>query len=259
MVRTTVNTYDNDEDPPCAPAPDGTTRARPSAKPSTRRKVILKSIKTDKTANIHMQVYDRLRRALMSGMFEPDQPISIRYLVDQLAISATPAREALKRLEAERALVKGANRTLTVPRLTRADLRDLCNIRLVLEGLAVEQAVGRIADRALAALEDLCVEMDRAIMRDDADAYLVANWAFHRMIYKIGSSELLLNMIEGLWMRIGPFIRLALPREQHLANSMKCHRQAIEALGARDRIGARAAIAADISDAAADLESLLTE
>lgn len=259
MVRTIVNAYDDDDDPPRARAPDGTAGPRPSAKLSTRRKVMLKSIKTDETANIQMQVYDRLRQALMSGLFEPEQPISIRYLGNQLAISATPAREALKRLEAERALVKGANRTLTVPRLTRADLRDLRNIRLALEGLATEQAVDRAADRELAALEDLCVEMERAILRDDADAYLVANWAFHRTIYKIGSSELLLNMIEGLWMRIGPFIRLALPRKQHLANSMKCHRQAIEALGARDKVGARAAIAADISGAAADLESRLTE
>ena len=89
---------------------------------------------------VNEQVYEMLRRSLMSGYFKPGQPISIRYLTETLGVSATPAREAIKRLQAEHALVIGPNRTPSVPVLTREDLRDLRDIRLALEGMATERA-----------------------------------------------------------------------------------------------------------------------
>jgi hypothetical protein len=61
-------------------------------------------------------------------------------------------------------------------------------------------------------------------------------------------------MIEGLWLRIGPFIRLALPRSGHLRHSMACHWTALAALRRRDAAASRAAISDDISGAADDLE-----
>ena len=60
---------------------------------------------------VNKQVYDVLRRNLMIGHFKPGQPISIRYLTETLGVSATPAREAIKRLQAEYTLVIGSNRT----------------------------------------------------------------------------------------------------------------------------------------------------
>ena len=58
---------------------------------------------------VNKQVYDVLRRNLMIGHFKPGQPVSIRYLTETLGVSATPAREAIKRLQAEHALVVGSN------------------------------------------------------------------------------------------------------------------------------------------------------
>ena len=61
-------------------------------------------------------------------------------LTETLGVSATPAREAIKRLQAEHALVVGSNRTPSVPVLTREDLRDLRDIRLALEGIATKKS-----------------------------------------------------------------------------------------------------------------------
>lgn len=220
---------------------------------------MLDSIQTSQQQTVHTRVYRMLRRSLMSGRFVPGQPISIRYLTEQLAVSATPVREALKRLEAERALVAGPNRALMVPILKRRDLRDLRDIRIALEGLAVEKAVERMTETEVAEAARFCAEMDGASRTGNADLYLAANWEFHRAIYRAARSELLMSMIENLWVRVGPFFRLALSDATHMSNSMVSHFAALEALRRRQAKAARCAIEADIGNAAADLEKLLTE
>lgn len=220
---------------------------------------ILRPMELGQGATAHREVYQRLREALMTGKLRPGQPISIRYIAQMLAVSTTPVREALRRLEADRALVSGANRTLTVPMLSPADLHEMRNIRLALEGLATEEAATLISDAELAELERLCLGMDAAVDAEDFDGYLKSNWRFHREIYGASRSELLLAMIEGLWLRVGPFIRLALPNPAHLQHSMACHWAALEALRCRDAAASRAAISDDISGAADDLGQLLCE
>lgn len=210
-------------------------------------------------ATAHREVYQRLREALLAGQLPPGQPISIRYLAQMLAVSTTPVREALRRLEADRAVVSGANRTLTVPLLSLADLREIRNIRLALEGLATEEAAALVSEPELDELERLCARMDNAVASDDFDGYLQSNWRFHRAIYGASRSDLLMAMIEGLWLRVGSFIRLALPRPGHLQHSMSCHWAALAALRHRDPAAARAAISDDISGAAEDLTRLLAD
>jgi DNA-binding GntR family transcriptional regulator len=207
----------------------------------------------------HREVYQRLREALLAGQLPPGQPISIRYLAQMLAVSTTPVREALRRLEADRAVVSGANRTLTVPLLSLADLREIRNIRLALEGLATEEAAGLVSGAELDELERQCVAMDAAAASHDFDGYLQSNWRFHRVIYGASRSDLLMAMIESLWLRVGPYIRLALPRQGHLRHSMSCHWTALAALRRRDPAAARAAIGDDISGAADDLGRLLVD
>jgi DNA-binding GntR family transcriptional regulator len=220
---------------------------------------MLDTIHASQDETVHTQVYQMLRRSLMSGRFRPGQPISIRYLTEQLTVSATPVREALKRLEADSALVKGPNRALMVPILKRGDLRDLRDIRIALEGLAVERGVERMTEPEIAEAAHFCGEMDKATRTGDADVYLASNWGFHRAIYQAARSALLMSMIENLWVRVGPFFRLSLSDVTHMTNSMVSHFAALEALRRRQPKAAREAIEADIGGAAADLEKLLPE
>ena len=208
---------------------------------------------------VHDQVYLTLRRQLMNGSLKPGQAISIRYLTKKYNVSATPAREALNRLQAERALVVGSNRTPTVPLPSRKDLRELRDVRMSLEGLAAEQATTLITPEELDEIDIHCKNMEAAIKGNDNNGYLHSNWAFHRVIYKAAQSELMMDIIETLWMRAGPLIRLALQGEGHMQHYMKHHTGALEALRCGDPTAVRTAIETDISSAAADLESTLTQ
>ncbi len=216
-------------------------------------------IDIEKNETVQDQVYLAIRRELMNGNLKPGESLSIRYLVDRFGVSATPARGAIKRLQADRALIIGPNRAPTIPLPSINSLRDLRDIRMSLEGLAAEKAAIRITPKELDELDTHCKNMDVAIKANDNSEYLQSNWAFHRVIYKAAQSDLMMDIIETLWMRAGPLIRLALPGKGHMQHSMEHHIRALEALIRRDPVVVRAAIEADISSAATDLEASLPQ
>ena len=82
------------------------------------------------------RVYHQIKLALMAGDYEPGQKITIAAVAAALGVSATPVREALRRLAAERALVMYPNRSVLVPRLSREEVLNIRAIRQQLEALA---------------------------------------------------------------------------------------------------------------------------
>ncbi len=197
--------------------------------------------------------YQQLRDALMSGRLQPGQRISIRSLAAAMDTSPMPVREALRRLEAQNALVMCPGRSLGVPEMTGAELLELRDIRVTLEGLAAEKAAERVTSEEMEKISWICAEIDEATRENDCPRFLETNRAFHFSIYRSAQLDLLMSIIETLWLRIGPFLNLFVKDQRHLENSMIHHWRAEQALRARDGAAARAAIVADISEAAEDL------
>src|SRR5688572_3725910 len=86
------------------------------------------------------QVYASIRNSLMMGHYVPGQKLVIRDLAEAYGTSLTPVRECLRRLVAEGVLEGEAKRSVRVPRMTSAKVRELRDIRLAVEGLAVMRA-----------------------------------------------------------------------------------------------------------------------
>lgn len=99
--------------------------------------------------------------------------------------------------------------------------------------------------------------MRRAADEHNADRYLESNWRFHKLIYQAAERPVLMGVIEGMWLRVGPLIRHAVTSPNHFARSMDSHDLAEQALRDRDAGALRAAIVKDISDAAIDLGATL--
>ena len=205
-------------------------------------------------ATLQEQAYQQLRRAVMGGVFSPGTVITIRAAADALGVSPMPVRAALGRLESEGALVaRGSKRTLEIPALTHEEYRELRDIRMVLEGLAAERAVATITPAELDEVERHCRAMQAAAEAGDLEAYTGANWAFHLAIYRASRMEVLVGMIEGLWLRVGPYVKFMLPDRESLIASMPDHWRALEALQKKSGPGARKAVAEDIGHCAVNL------
>src|SRR6056297_2682516 len=192
----------------------------------------------------HDRIYRSVRVALVSGQYAPGEPLSIRTLCKEHGVSATPVREVLRRLESDYVLVRGANRALTVPRLSVRDLRDTQRLRSAVEGLAAAMAAERASDQDVAEIATLFADMEAALTEGRVDRYLGLNWAFHKRVYETANSDITLHIIENLWLRSGPYLRPLVANavrdgsDTQRTRSMHHHRDCLDALKRRNAAAA---------------------
>lgn len=170
-----------------------------------------------------------LRDRIMDGHFPPGEPLpSQRDLAEQLAVSPTPVRESLRRLESEGLIRYDAHHGSTVVDVDFGATRENFRIRAELEALAVELAIPRMTDDGIAELERIESELEAAA--GDPDRVRELNREFHFRLYEISESKLLLVFLRRLWQ--------AFPRgpqsERPVDETVNDHRDLLRALHDRD-------------------------
>src|ERR1700756_3083486 len=124
---------------------------------------------------MRVRVYRELARGLMAGMFKPGEAVTLRTLAARLGTSPLPVREAVSRLIAERALVLLPNRSVIVPRMSRARFTELSETRQVLEGTAAEAACVQATPALLRELSEINDALKRCIAEGDFHGALAQN------------------------------------------------------------------------------------
>lgn len=206
-------------------------------------------------ASLADQAYVQLREAMMSGLFEPGEPIVVQALADQFGTSVMPVREAVARLAAERALEIVSGRSARVPVLQEGKrFIELCEVRKLLEGEAASLAARRATREDLREIERWHQSMQAAMKKHDIDASLRCNRELHFAIYRAAHQELLSQTIEALWLQCGPYFRAVFNSisspDGRRKQSTRHHQDAIDALRKRDARRAAAAIVQDIEESA---------
>jgi DNA-binding GntR family transcriptional regulator len=197
-------------------------------------------------------VYRQLRHALMTGRFDPGQTLTISSLADSFGTSHMPVREALRRLVAENALEIAATGSARIPSVSLTRLDDLCRARMALEGLATELAVPHIGTSQISQLKALVLEHEIMARRGSIVEMLGKNQEFHFLIYRASQSDVLIQLIETLWLRFGPYMRTLtlhvepILKSEHGETYTVHHHEAIAGLKAGDAAQVRQAIIADI-------------
>jgi DNA-binding GntR family transcriptional regulator len=143
--------------------------------------------------------------------------LSQEALALQLGVSITPLREALRRLETEGLVKTLAHRTMTIPPLTRRELRELYAVRLQLDPLAAKLAADNATPEAIDEMQRL------AAVPTDKEP-LTANRRFHRAVYAASNNLVLVELLEQLWNRTDRYRLLVLQdsalntkaREEHI-------------------------------------------
>jgi DNA-binding GntR family transcriptional regulator len=115
------------------------------------------------------QAYDALREAIISGDLAPREKITERGLADRLAISPTPVREALRRLEQDRLIERLGPRAVQVTELDDGTAGEIRLVEGTLRALAARLAATNATDDQLARIERLLDEGDAALARLQAE------------------------------------------------------------------------------------------
>ncbi len=195
---------------------------------------------------LHEQVYDRLKRAIMSGAIVPGTALSVRGLSRALGTSPMPVREALRRLIAERALETLPNRSVILPIPSAARFAEIRRLRMAIEGMMVEAAAGSMTAADLDWLEAAEAQMEAAEDGPPVD-YLALHNDFHFRIYRAAAMPTALAITESLWLQTGPMLHHVMQR-QTLGAARGQHKAVIAALRRHDGAAARKALEVDIHD-----------
>ena len=150
----------------------------------------------DRPRSLSDRAYTTLRAHLMSGRFSSGQMLQEEGLAAQLGVSRTPVREALARLASE-GLLESSGRSFVLPALSRADIEDIYELRLMLEPTAVSHVAERIAGRKdLQPLREQLAAMAAAHSSDDREAFIEANYRYRAVWLRLVPNRRLLRAIE---------------------------------------------------------------
>jgi len=197
-------------------------------------------------ALLQEQVYRQITEKLITGELRPGDQLILRQLSSAMGTSPMPVRDALQRLAAQGVLV--GRRTLCVPTLSPQELADIRDIRLTLEGLLVVRAVKQANSEGLSVLSSHYQQMEVAAENNDLRHFLKANAHFHLQIVHMAHSPVLAGIIEPLWLRLGPAIKLSDQEQRQLPLTLPVHRKILDAFNARDVDAAQEALREDILD-----------
>ena len=192
--------------------------------------------------SLHHQAAERLRQQIFAGDLAPGGFVDEAALCEQLAVSRTPLREALKVLVAEGLLRHEPRRGCFVAEITERDVDQIFPVIALLEGRAAHEATEHAGPADIAALELLHQRLREHAGAGRITEYYEANYAIHEAFITLADNRWLAQVIGDL-RRI---LRLARHQTLHvpgrLQQSLAEHLQVFEALKARDAVAAEQAM-----------------
>lgn len=193
-------------------------------------------------SSLHQEVADTLREQIFSGQFAPGSFLDEVALCEQMKISRTPLREALKVLTAEGLLRHEPRRGCFVSEVTEQDLDDIFPVIALLEGRCAHEAARNASDAELVALATLHERLVSHAQAGRIKDYYAANFAIHEAIIVLANNRWLAQAIADL-RKILKLARLqSLQVPGRLAQSLSEHMTVFAALKRRDSEGAEAAM-----------------
>lgn len=198
----------------------------------------------------HELVAAVLREAIAAGVLRANQPLPQDEIASQLRVSHIPVREALRQLQSEGLVTYQPNRGAAVAALTSDEIREIYEIRVILESAALRRAVPRLT---VAQLEQAREILDRAEQARDGAAWGALDVEFHQLIYFLDDRPRLGEMIAGLLRRVDRYWLSHGLMLTHRAEFDREHRALLSAVERRDADAAATLLREHLSGAAEHL------
>lgn len=194
------------------------------------------------------RIYARLRFALMTGQYEPGARLNIRKLAAGYQTSPTPVREAIVQLVREGALELRLGYQPRVPILSLPKYINIRETRAPLERLAAELSAVNISADEIGRLRHLHQSFVDTEAAEQWKAALVANQEFHFTIYRASNNDVLVRVIENLWLLAGPFVNNQYPNIRQASSDVHPHLLIIDALSRRSPAEAGELVVRDLRE-----------
>ncbi|MDB5410906.1 MAG: GntR family transcriptional regulator [Rhodospirillales bacterium] len=202
------------------------------------------------SAPLRNRIIASLRSAIETGLLAPGTRLIEKDLCEQLDVSRTSLREALRELQADGNLEYTSNRSLTVRVISREDAENAYRIRSVLEALVVEQFIEKASDTEVSLLVRESEALKSAYRSGVLERMMVTKRAFYDRICSGAENGIAFDIINRLVLRTSSLRSRSLVRKERQQQSIKEIDALVQAIRRRDVAAARQAALDHVSHAA---------
>ena len=186
-----------------------------------------------KTVSLADQVFEKLENDIITGVYPRGEILTELKLVEQLGVSRTPIREALRRLEQER-LIAESGKGSVVLGITVEDLVDIMDIRQRIEGLAAWYATRNMTQDGLEKLRHISQLQDFYFEKQDVEHLRQMDDQFHDTIYELSGRTIICDTLLPLHRKTMRFRKISIQDTQRLGRSVQEHKAIFEAIASGD-------------------------
>lgn len=204
------------------------------------------------------QVFDRLESDIFTGVYARGSVLTENRLCDELGVSRTPIREALKRLEQEH-IIESRSKGLVVIGVTRQDAMIIYEVRKRIEGLTAAMCARNATDEQIAQMRDIVELQEFCAEKQDAEKVRTLDKEFHDLLYRGCGSVVLYDTLVPLHKKIQKFRKASVEVHGRAAESVREHRLIYEAVAARDPEAAEKAMLTHLAKAQSVIAELEEE
>ena len=182
-----------------------------------------------KTTSLADQVFEKLENDIIQGVYPKGEILTELKLVEQMGVSRTPIREALRRQEQER-LIEDTGKGSVVLGITEEDLLDIMNIRQRIEGLAAYYATINMTDEGREELAHIVDLQDFYFSKHDAEHLRKVDDQFHDSICLLSKRTVITDTLIPLHRKTRRYRRISMEDWSRTTNTTKEHRAMYEAI-----------------------------
>ena len=200
-----------------------------------------------RSLSIAEQIFEQLERDILTGKYQRGETLSELRLSNELGVSRTPVREAIRRLEQEN-LLEDNGRSVVVVGISFEDMLDMYEIRLKLEAECARKAALRINDEQLREMDELIELQYFYSQRQDSDPAEYSDKIknldsnFHELLYYASGSKAYRDTLLTLHKKMTKFRKASVSKHSRAVHSIEEHADVYKALKARDPEAAAAAM-----------------
>lgn len=182
------------------------------------------------------RVFRKLREDILSGVYEDQEELREITIGEELGVSRTPVREALRQLELEGLVTIIPNKGAYVTSIKAKDVADIYHVRSMLEGLCARWATEHITEEQIGRLEEILVLSEFHVQRGNGDTAQVSelDGKFHQVLYEASDSRILKHVLSDFHKYVQMARKLSVKKKERAEKSIAEHRDILEAIRNKD-------------------------
>jgi len=186
------------------------------------------------SSSLRQRVFKQIQNDILNGVYEPGESLIESKLSEELGVSRTPVREALRQLELEGLVESVPNKGVTVKGVSPQDIQDIYTIRMMIEGLAARWAAEKVTPEEIEEMKEAVELEEFYTKKKDYSRLMKLDTRFHDIIFKASKSMPLMHTLSTFHHYVQRARKVSMSSPKRAMEVLNEHKAIMQAIIDRD-------------------------